>query len=327
MKYLIADITNMLYRTYFGNRDAQIEPELALHMSLMTLNKFHRQFSPTQTILAFDRSSWRKTYTKSDECYSPKVYKSNRRLKQTPADEEKHRRFLEHIREFEEMIRENTGIVCMAGKDLEADDIIAGLVRAYGEDPEDELDELIIISRDRDLAQLQGKGRDTFYPHITQYDPFTDKKITIESAIKDLFKIKDKKPYPDEYVNTEYFLYCKCLRGDTSDFVQSAYPGIRRTRINKTFDNPFEKTNMLKETWSDPNGREFSVEKLMKEGNLLMNLRDQPKVIQTRIFKTILEEQENVGMFDYFEFGKFLARNKLERINKSLNNFIKLLNG
>jgi hypothetical protein len=121
-------------------------------------------------------------------------------------------------------------------------------------------------------------------------------------------------------------MFAKCLRGDKGDFVQSAYPGIRRTRINKAFYDSYEKTNILNNTWEDGLlNKTFNVGELMKENNLLMNLREQPKDIRIKIFNTILEEMENTGKFNYFSFLKFLGDHQLNRISKQLENFIPLL--
>lgn len=325
MKFLLFDISNILYRTFFVNKNLNVEEStgLAHHAALMSMNKFYKQFKPDKVIITSDRSSWRKKYTASKECLSQVPYKGNRRQKMTPAEKRKFAIFIKHVEEFEEILHVHTSLPVLANEGLEADDLIAGFCQAYGEDGEDDI---IIVSRDRDLAQLQGNGKDKIYTNITQYDPTTGKKITIESAIKDLLKIKDMKPIPFEHNNVEYFLFAKYLRGDTGDNVQSAFPGVRRTRINKAFADPYEKTNLLNESWKcGLRNKEFVVKDLVKEGELLMDLRQQPNDIRTRIFQTILDGMEDPGTFSYFDFMKWLGKHELKKISENLDRFVNLL--
>lgn len=331
MTILVLDTSNMLYRTFYGNQKDALDADFALHMAFMTMNKFYKKFKPDTTILAFDsKVNWRKGYTKSEECLSQKPYKGTRRKDQTPAEERKYKQFIQHVNEFQNIMREHTKVVCMGEEGLEADDIIGGIVEAYGEDADETGygENIYIVSRDRDLAQLQGRGKNTFYPNVKQYDPFTDQLITIESAVKNILKIKDKKPLDDKYVNHEYLMLCKCIRGDTGDNVQSAFPGVRRTRINKAWEDDFQMVNLLEHTWKDGiKDKEFRVRDLIKEGKLLMDLRGQPDNIRNKIFKTILHEMDNPGEFNYFKFLKFLGDYNLPRISKSAEDFIPLLNG
>lgn len=324
MKYLVFDISNVLYRTYFANKahDVDTSTGLAHHTALMSMNKFYRQFKPHKVVMAFDRSSWRKQYTASDECISGKKYKGNRRQKMTPKEKEKFMRFLEHVNEFEDIMREHTSVVCLGADGLEADDFIAGFCEAYGWDSEDEI---IIVSRDRDLAQLLGDGKDKFYSNITQYDPFTGKEVTVKTAIYDCLKEKKEGAIPEDLISVDFFLYAKAMRGDTGDNVQSAYPGIRKNKIYESYRDPYTKANLFHHTWKDETGKEMVVKKLFEEGQFLMNLRKQPEEIRMKMFETILEEMEDPGKFDYFRFLQFLGKYEMKEISKSLENFIPLL--
>ena len=244
----------------------------------------------------------------------------------TPKEQEKFDRFKEHVNEFEELMRVNTSVICLAGDELEADDLIAGFVEAYGEDGEDEI---IIVSRDRDLAQNLGKGKDTFFPNVMQFDPFDGKQITIESAIRDCLKDKKGKiNIPEEFKTVDFFLWCKGLKGDAGDFVQAARPGIRWTRILKAYEDDYERNKLLHETWTDSREGQHServVKDMLNEGMLLMNLRNQPGHIRTAMFKEILKEMEDPGKFNYFQFMKFLGKYEMTKIAQNLEQFTDLL--
>jgi hypothetical protein len=328
MKYLVFDISNVLYRTFFANKhhDVDTSTGLAHHTGLMSMNKFYKKFKPDRVVMAFDRHSWRKTFTATDEALTSKKYKGNRRLKMTPKEQEKFDRFKVHVTEFEDLMRDQTSVICLAGPELEADDLIGGFVEAYGEDGEDEI---IIVSRDRDLAQNLGKGKTTFFKNVIQYDPFTAKEITIESAIRDCLKDKTNKiNIPPEHINVDFFLWCKGLKGDTGDYVQSARPGIRWTRILKAYDDDYERNKLLHETWTDSKDGQ-PVERLVKdmlnEGMLLMNLREQPEAIRAGMFNEILNEMDDPGKFNYFQFMKFLGKYQMSTIANSLDKFTDML--
>lgn len=328
MKYLVFDISNVLYRTFFANKQHDVDTStgLAHHSALMSMNKFFKKFRPDKVVMAFDRSSWRKEYTASEEALTSKKYKGNRRLKMTPKEQKKFELFCEHINEFEELMRVHTSVICLAGENLEADDLIAGFVQAYGEDGEDEI---IIVSRDRDLAQNLGKGKNTFFPNVIQYDPFTGKEITIESAIRDCLKDKTGKiNIPKEHINVDFFLWCKKIRGDSGDNVQSSFPGVKYPRILKAYEDDYERNKLLHTTWTDiKSGQEVTrvVKEMMAEGELLMDLRCQPNDVRTRIFQEILTEMEDPGKFSYFEFMKFLGKYQLKEIANNLEKFTEML--
>jgi len=328
MKYLVFDISNVLYRTFFANKQHDVDTStgLAHHTGLMSMNKFYKKFRPDRVVMAFDRHSWRKTYTASEEALTSKKYKGNRRLNMTPKEQEKFERFKEHVDEFEDLMRKHTSVICLAGNELEADDLVAGFVEAYGEDGEDEI---IIVSRDRDLAQNLGRGRDTFFPNVVQYDPFDGKQITIESAIRDCLKDKTGKiNIPEDHKSVDFFLWCKGLKGDAGDHVQSARPGIRWTRILKAYEDDYERNKLLHETWTDTkDGQpvERVVKDMLNEGMLLMNLRNQPENIRAAMFTEILKEVENPGKFNYFQFMKFLGKYEMSKIAENLEQFTDLL--
>ncbi len=131
MKYLIFDAGNILYRTFYAHKseDDITLAGLAAHTALLTLNKYYKQHKPCKVIMGFDRHSWRKDYTATDECVSGKPYKGNRRQNMTQKEREKFELYLRHVEEFEGMIEEHTSVITMAADGLEADDVIAGAIQ------------------------------------------------------------------------------------------------------------------------------------------------------------------------------------------------------
>lgn len=300
MKYLVLDVTNILYRTFFAHKteDDITVAGLAAHTALVTINKYYREFKPHKILMCFDRSSWRKEYTKSTECISGKPYKGNRRQKMTPKEKEKYELFLSHIADFEEMIRDHTTIVTLAGDGLEADDLVGGSIQVISVmEPEAEF---VIVSGDKDMIQLL-KHKNT-----TLIDPATGKKRTLDDWDGD----------------ADLFMFEKCLRGDLGDNVQAALPRVRKTRILKAYQDEYERANLMMERWTAPNGREFLVKDLFNENILLMDLESQPDDIQEKIVNTVIDGLNDPGTFSYFHFMRFLGKYELKKVAEQAEQFV-----
>lgn len=298
-KYNIFDISNLLYRCYYANKseDDITIAGLAMHQALLTLNKYFNEYKADKIIMVFDRPSWRKDYTKSDKCISEKIYKGNRRQDMTRKEREKYESFLEHLSEFEKLMKQHTSVICFAADGLEADDLVAGVCQMYPDD------KITIFSTDKDFMQLLGNK------NITLIDPATNTPRTLE-----------------EYDNdSEYFMFFKNLRGDSGDNVQSAYPRVRKTRIRKAWADPLERVNMMHETWTNHEGKEMTVKEVFKENELLMDLRKQPEEWRELIKKTIKKEMESPGEYSYFHFMRFLGKYKMERVAKQAESFAQML--
>jgi 5'-3' exonuclease len=299
MKYLILDISNLLYRTFFAHttEDDITITGLATHSALVTINKYFKQHKPDKIVMCFDRSSWRKVYTSSDLCVSKKPYKGNRRQKMSPSQQIKYQKFIDHLNEFENLIIKHSTIITLAKDYLEADDLIAGFIQAHPND------EIVLISSDTDFVQLLK------YKNVKIISPKDDKEHNLEEYNND----------PD------FYLFCKCMRGDPTDNIQSAYPRVSSKRLKKAYEDPFERVKLMKEIWSDHEKREFVVEKIFEENQLLIDLEKQPEEIRKLIDKTIEEETSKTKKYSHFHFMKFLGKYELDAIAKNVDQYIKLL--
>jgi len=304
MKYLLFDASNILYRTFYAhtNEDDDVVAGYAAHAAIITLNKYFKLFKPCKVIMCFDRKSWRKGYTASDECISQKPYKGNRRKNMTESQKIRYQSFLEHLGEFEELVKEYTSIIVMAGDGLEADDLIAGTIQTMTVKEPDS--EFVIISADKDLIQLLK------HDNVRLIDPATGNDRTLEDWNDD----------------AKYFMFEKCIRGDSGDNVQSAYPRVRSTKIKKAYTDKFERTNIMMHEWTSPvDGRTFKVQDLFKENILLMDLEEQPNDIQLHIIRTVLDSMANPGEFSYFKFLGFLGKYKMKNIADRVESYVPML--
>jgi len=225
MRYLVFDVSNLLHKTFYAHNteDDITLAGLASHSALATINKYQRTFKGDKIIMAFDRFSWRKKYTASEECLSQLPYKGGRRLNQTEKQKARYELFKQHINEFEQLVTDHTSMIAMAQEPLEADDIIAGCVHMLTMDQPD--NEVVIISADKDFMQLLR------YDNVYLVDPATGKERTLSDYNND----------------ADYFMFEKCIRGEgaNGDNVQSSYPRVRSTKILEAYNDEFARTNMM----------------------------------------------------------------------------------
>lgn len=307
MKYLVIDAGNILYRTFYVHKDEDdvTIAGMAALAAILTINKYFKMHKPCKVIMAFDRHSWRKDYTAGPQCITAKGYKANRRQNMTPKEEARYKLFLEHVEEFEEMVREHTSIMAIADDGLEADDVIASICQTL---PIIEPDaEVIILSQDKDLIQLLR------HSNVTLIDPATGKPRTLS----------------DWEGDANYFIFEKCIRGDAGDNVQSAYPRIRSTRIRKAYEDDFEKANVMEHEWELPIGdgetKTVVVKDLFKENQLLMDLSEQPDDIQKRMVTAVLTGLRNPGQYNHFNFLRFLGKYEMKRIAQNVDSYVPML--
>jgi 5'-3' exonuclease len=179
---------------------------------------------------------------------------------------------------------------------LEADDLIAGWIQTHPDDKH------VIISTDTDFVQL-------IAPNVTQYNGVMEHVITHKGIFDDKGKpVIDKKTQePKPAPNPEWLLFEKCMRGDTSDNVFSAYPGVRtkgtskKVGLTEAFEDRNSKgyawNNLMLQRWSDHNGVEHRVLEDYERNRRLIDLTHQPDNIKEIIVNTITtatSEQKNV---------------------------------
>lgn len=299
MKRLIIDTSNLFFRvaaahTKYQSNDPADKAGLALHSCLVTMNRWFNQVKPDQIVVTFEGSrNWRKTYTSSEKSITRAGYKANR--VRDPAMEH----LYQVLNDFEKMARQHSAIVCLSHDELEGDDLIAGAAQYFAKLG----DEVVILSGDKDFVQLlklQG---------VTLLNP--DKGIV------------------REHEDPEFFMFEKCFRGDAGDNVRAAYPKVRKTRLLKAFNDEYERTQIMNETWKyvDPDTQEeitYRVGDLFEENQILMNLERQPPEIRDIIQATVEEGLKTHGKFSLFAFSKFLGAHELNKIADNVEKFIKL---
>ena len=304
---MIVDTANILFRVAAANNkynsggSVEDMAGLAMHSALTTLKSHYNRVRPDQVALTFEGSNnWRKTYTKSAECISKRVYKANRVKDDSMVS------FFELIKAFEALCREHTSLVCLGNPICEGDDLFGGYIEKYTK----EGDEVIGLSGDKDFVQFLK------YPNFKLLNP---DKLGAERNMN-----KDGTP-----IDAEYFMFEKAFRGDAGDNVMPAFPRVRSTRLQKAYNDEYELMNIMNETWkfnepSDGAERTFRVGDLYEENHLLMNLERQPDWVRVEIASTLDHEAVHHGQFSLFHFQKFCGKFGLKRISEEVTNFIPL---
>ncbi len=322
--YILVDTANTFFRARHvvrGDLDTKIG--MALHISLSGVKKAWNDFDGDHVVFCLEGRSWRKDF------YEP--YKRNRadaRDALTEAEQEENKIFWETFDLFKNFVTEKTNCTVLHNSVLEADDLIAGWIQAHPNDNH------VIISTDGDFAQL-------IAPNVKQYNGVSNTTITHEGYFDEKGRsIQDKKTGQDKPApNPEWLLFEKCMRGDTSDNVFSAYPGVRKkgTRnkvgLIEAFEDKntkgFNWNNMMLQRWVDHEGKEHRVLDDYNRNVTLCDLTAQPDNIR-HIMQDVIEEAiENpkavtqVGM----KLMKFCAKWDLQRVSEQAQLYAEPLNG
>jgi 5'-3' exonuclease len=312
LKYLLIDTANTFFRArHSAYRAASPEEKVAfaMHVTLASINKAWRDQQANHVIFCLEGRSWRKDF------YEP--YKKNRSvarqaLTETEAEEDK--LFWEAFDNINEFVREKTNCTTLQHPNLEADDLIAGWIQSHPKD------EHVIVSSDSDFYQLLAGN-------VKQYNGISDELHTLEGIFdKKGNRVIDKKTKePKAVPDPEYLLFKKCMRGDSSDNVFSAYPGVRekgsknKVGLLEAFADKKKKgfnwNNLMLQRWVDHNEVEHRVLDDYNRNCTLVDLTAQPEDVKVQIAETIAEgmtvkQQQMIGA----QFLKFCGKYNLVKL-------------
>lgn len=323
MTYILVDTANTFFRARHVVR-GEIEEKvgMSLHTLLSSVRKAWKDFDGKHVIFCLEGRSWRKDY------YEP--YKRNRQVARdalSARDAEEDKIFWETFDDFKDFIIEKTNCTVLQHPKLEADDLIAGWIAAHPNDNH------VIISTDGDFAQL-------IAPNVKQYNGVSAVTTTHEGYFDDKGKrVKDKKtgeikPPPDP----EWLLFEKCMRGDTSDNVFSAYPGVRtkgtknKVGLIEAFADRktrgYNWNNLMLQKWTDHEGKEHRVLDDYARNVTLCDLTAQPAEPSMHIKETIQAEiakEKNITQVG-IRLMKFCGSYDLVKISEQVTSYVEPLN-
>jgi hypothetical protein len=322
MRFLVFDLNNMIKRAQHGKdmrgADKDVFGALCLHISLDTFQYLFHLFEDAHVVCAVDAGSWR--YNVFPEYKGKREYDENDEIVRGL------------IKDFAEYLKTKTAVTLLQHKGAEADDLIARWCQLHqGEEFEN-----IIISGDGDFKQLVSSNTSLYSPNshylytnvgIFEYDhrKIPDDVLTAERYGKTWKVICDKQGEPERF-DPEYELFLKCIRGDSSDNIPSAYPRIRETKIKVAYADRggLDWNNFLNSYW----GKEelHSVREQYEINRSLIDLRLIPTDILDQIDETIgLEILKPRPTMIPHHFKQYCARHKLPRIMERTHVYVTML--
>jgi 5'-3' exonuclease len=323
MKYLIIDTANTFFRArHSASRQADMWDKLgfAIHVTLSSVNKAWREHQADHVIFCLEGRSWRKDF------YKP--YKANRaaaRAALTEQEAEEDRLFWQAFDDLKTFLIENSNCTVLQHSELEADDLISGWIRNHPND------EHIIISSDSDFHQLLAEN-------VKQFNGVADELYTINGILDRRGKlVVDKKTKePKQIPDPKWILFEKCVRGDPTDNVFSAYPGVRtkgtknRIGLTEAYADMNKKgynwNNLMLQRWTDHDGVEHRVLDDYERNRTLIDLTAQPDTIKEKIDECI---QKNILAKSKFMVGakflKFCGKYELSKIAEMVTSYSEFL--
>jgi 5'-3' exonuclease len=323
MKYLIVDTANTFFRArHAAHRQTDTWDRLgfAIHVTLGSVAKAFREQKADHVVFCLEGRSWRKDF------YEP--YKKNRSVARqalTESEQEEDRLFWETFDELKLFLSEKTNCTVLQHPNLEADDLIAGWIQQHSQDSH------TIVSSDTDFYQL-------LQPNVNQYNGITDELHTITGIYdKKGAPIKDKKTKENKTIpDPSWILFEKCMRGDPTDNIFSAYPGVRTTGsknkvgLKEAYEDRNKKgfawNNLMLSRWTDHNQVEHRVLDDYLRNVVLVDLTAQPDAVKAQITETIVagstpKAVSQIGTL----FLKFCGKYDLKRISDQATSYVEFL--
>jgi 5'-3' exonuclease len=272
-------------------------------------------------VFALEGRSWRKDF------YKP--YKNNRavaRAALTEAEQDEDKMFWETYDNLTKYLAERTNCSVVRCPTAEGDDIIARWIALHPQD------EHIIISSDTDFVQLVA-------PNVKQYNGISDELHTLAGIFDKKGKpVVDKKTKePKKIPNPDWILFEKCMRGDPTDNIFSAYPGVRtkgsknKVGLEEAYADRDKKgfawNNLMLQRWTDHNGLEHRVLDDYNRNVTLVDLTAQPADIKQKVDTAIQEQisHKDIGQVGV-RFMRFCGKYQLIKISENAEQFGRWLN-
>ena len=322
MKYALIDTANSFFRARHvasRNTDTWEKIGMAMHLTLSSVNQVVRKFGIDHVVFCLEGRSWRK------EFYKP--YKANRiAVNPTVAEVEENTMFWETYDHFTTYLRDKTNVSVLRHPNAEADDIIARFVHLHPDD------EHFIISTDSDFVQLIAEN-------VHQYNGMTNQVIKLDGYYDDRDRlVKDKKTKePKLLEDPEYLLFKKIIRGDSSDNVFSAYPGVREkgtknsVGIRDAYEDRnkqgFNWNNFQLQRWTDHDGVEHRVKDDYERNRALIDLTAQPQEIKDKVDEVIRNDVRTEAVSQVgIHLLRFCSKYELTKIGEQAETYAKWLN-
>ena len=339
--FVLIDLYNLYFRAVYSsnpNDDMDLQKGLMLHTMFFMIKKVCDMFNPTHLVVCSDgNGTWRKRVYPA--------YKMNRveRLQDRKPSEVIRDEEMKNVFEndFIPFLKEKTCVSFLEAKQAEADDLIARFIAKHP------TDNCIIVSTDNDYIQLLNDN-------VIIYNTMEDRLITN----KGMFNAETKQPIKFSVKNgkvnvsrtdcmfakgetnilpmedwIDYALFNKCIRGDVSDNIISAYPRVREQSTKQNVgvmdafldrkSKGFNWQSFMNSTWENPLGEKKLVKECYEFNKRIIDLQEIPEEYKEEFDKAIDEEllKDKAVASIGFNLGKYLSKWKLEKLLSMVDSF------
>jgi 5'-3' exonuclease len=325
MNYALIDTANTFFRARHvasRNSDPEEKAAFALHLTLASVNQVVRNYGIDHVVFCLEGRSFRR------DLYAP--YKRNRVVDAMSVTEEEKAEndlFWSTYESLTTFLKDKTNVSVLRHENAEADDMIARWIHMHPTDTN------IIVSTDSDYLQLLS-------PNTKIYNGVENHLITLEGYWKDNGKpVIDKKTKEQKILEgtPEYLLWRKLVRGDSSDNVFPAYPGVRekgsknKVGILEAYEDRhkqgFHYNNFMLSRYTDHEGNEVRVRDAFERNKTLIDLTAQPQKIKDAVDQRIRESVKTVVTPQVgIHLMKFAGKHGLQKIADQAETFSKWLN-
>lgn len=309
--HVIVDSLNLAFRVRYGMRapDTDTMVGLALHMIFNSVRKVWNQFDADHLVFCLEGRSWRK------DIYKP--YKAHRReqaAQRTTEQIEEDQLFFEAMDDFIAFLKNHTNCSVIQHPQAEADDLIARWIHLHPDHNH------VLISTDSDFQQLLA-------PNVKIYNGIDGLLYTHEGVFdKDGNPAVNSKSQAIAVPQPAWHLFQKIMRGDPGDNIMSAYPGVRKKRLQEAFDNRHEQgyawNNLMLSKWQDHEGHEIRVKDAYERNRTLIDLHAQPDHLKLEWDQMIENQVQKPATHQVgFHLMKFAAKWGLMRIQQNAQDY------
>ena len=276
-------ISNIMMQ--LSNNDSKLDEDMVRHMVLSSLRLYKRKFGTEYgelVICADGPNCWRKEIFRH--------YKAGRRKAREKSQHDWSLIF-NALHKIRDELADNMPYPVLRFERAEADDIIGALCHAYGQHGV-VTDKILIISGDKDFAQLQK------YDNVTQYSPITKKFIT-----------------PD--VNPERFKQYHILQGDAGDGVPN-FLSAGDTFVTGARQKTLPKKKL--EEWTLMQAVDYCTTEMLENyirNKMMVDLDYIPVELQKQIVESFNNYQRNSRskIFNYF------VEKRLRQLTEAISEF------
>jgi len=323
MTHILIDTANTFFRARHVIRgDTSEKIGMAIHITMNSIKKAWADFNGTHLVFCLEGRSWRKDH------YAP--YKRNRKETfeaMSDKEKEENKVFWECYDDLTNFIKTKTNATVLQNSRAEADDLIARWIDKHPNDKH------VILSTDKDLNQLVKEN-------VKQYNGIAETTLTHKGWFDNKRnEIIDKKTNePKGAPDIEWIIFEKSMRGDPSDNIFSAYPGVRtkgtrnKIGLREAFGDRQAKgytwNNLMLTKWVDHDGNEHRVMDDYERNKLLVDLHLQPEIIVEELDQTIAQAKAENKSIDQVgvRFMRFCAKYDLNKISEQAQLYVEPFN-